>query len=113
MDDGDDLGAAMRVDQLLGIEGATPIDIDSHHFGSASSGDLAHTLTEHPIDTDDNCVTGLDEIDERSFHPRGASAADRKRQQVFGAKNAPQPLVRLVEKRDEIGIEMTEHGTGE
>ena len=101
---------AVRVEQLLRIDGAAPRRVDAHDLGAAPPRDLAHALAEHPVDTDDRGVARLEQVDEARFHAGGTGTADRQRQRVVGAKEQSQPVGDLVEHDEEVGIEVPEDG---
>ncbi len=100
---------ALRVEQLLRIDRASPRRVDPHDLGPAAARDLAHAFAEHAVDADDRGVAGLEQVDEARLHTRGTGAADRQRQRVVGAEHRPQPVGDVVEHTEELGVEMPEH----
>ena len=100
---------AMRVEQALRVDRASPRRLHAHDFGAGPARNLTHALTEHTVDPDDHGVTRLDEIDEAGLHARRAGPAHGQRQRVLGSERDPQPVGDLVEHQEEVGIEMPEH----
>src|SRR5262245_34135925 len=104
---------ALGVDQLMRIEGTPPRLLDADDLGAATAGDVGHSLPEHAVHADDGGVTRLEKVDEARLHAGRSGAADGQCQRVLGEEDAPQSLHRLVEQREELGIEVPEDGTGE
>ena len=106
--DGDDLRRGVRGRESLWIDGLAPLGLDSHYASPATGDDIAHALAEHAVDADHDDVAGADDVDERRLHARRAGAADRQGERVGGAEHGAQPVARLVEQREEVGIEVPE-----
>ena len=74
--------------------------------------DVRHTGSEHAVDTDDDLVAGLYQVDETGLHAGAAGAGNRDGQCVFSLEEKPQQLLRLVHHGYEAGIEMADAGGG-
>ena len=98
----------LRGEERLGVDRTAPRGLDARQLRPGPAGDLAHPLAEHTVHPDDHVVAGLEEVHEARFHARGAGAAHRQGECVLGAEDRAQPRRRLVEQREEVGIEVPE-----
>ena len=75
---------------------------------------FAHPLAEEDaVDADDDRVAGTDEVDEGRLHAGGAGSAHGKGQRVRSPEGHTQAVIRVVEKREELRIEVSEHRSGQ
>ena len=59
-----------RIFEFARIDGLTPVILDGDCDTPAAQNIFLHASAEHTIDTDDDLVTRLHEIDETGFHAR-------------------------------------------
>ena len=103
----------MGREQALRVDGLTPLGVDPNNLGPVAVRDLAHAFPEHTVDTDDDRIARADEVDEGRLHARRSGPAERKGQGVGCPESLTQAVVRAVENRQELRIQMTEHRTGQ
>src|SRR5262249_50736257 len=72
MNDGNDLGRRMGLDQGPRVERLSPRPFEPDHLGATATGDLDHALTEEAVDPDHDHVSRPNGIDKSGFHPCGS-----------------------------------------
>jgi len=103
----------LRVEEGLRIDRLAPGRLDPDHLGTAPPRDLAHALAEHTVDPDDHGVARFDEVDEARLHTRRARAGDGQGECVLGAEHRAEPVTRLVEDAEELGVEVADERSAE
>ncbi len=103
----------MRGEQALRVDGLAPLGVDPDDLGPVAVRHLAHAFAEHAVDADDDGVARTDEVDEGRLHAGRSGPAQREGQPVGRPEDLAQPVVRAVEDRQELRIEVAEHGAGQ
>ena len=84
------------------------------HLPAKTLADFREALAEVAVGHDDHARTGLDEIRKARFHCRRARSRHSQRGRTFGRTEEPTERVpHLVHRRQELRIEVTEHGRGQ
>src|SRR5258705_9883490 len=114
MDDGHEFWPAIfkRIDDLSFLDDVPPGRLHLCDFGATALRHVDHAPSEHAVDTDNDLVTGFDQIDEAKFHPCAARAADRKGHFILGLKYFAQHHFDLIHHFHENWIEMTDQRGG-
>ena len=71
---------------------------------STSCGDVGDPLAKVTIDTDNDTVTGFNNVGECCFHACGTSTGDWQRQSIFGSKNLAEQCHRVIHHFNKFGI---------
>lgn len=109
MNDGDQLrmaGLAQGLGNLARLDNPPPGGLGPDDPGAAPGRDIGHASAEHAVDSDNDFVARLDQVDETKLHAGAASAADRKRQFVASQEDLAEHFFDLVHYPDEQGIKM-------
>ena len=112
MDHGQNLGMAAFDGRanILRIDRLTPGSVHSNQLSADALHDIRHPVAEHAVDTHDDLVARLDEIDEARLHAGAAGAGDGDGQLVAGLEEVSQQPLRLVHRGEKIGIEVADTG---
>ena len=111
MDDGDDLGVRVGVQQGLGVDGGTPRRFHADDLGAAAGRHVAHAFSKHAVDAYHHGVTGAQDVYERGLHASRTGRRHREGQRVVRPEDLAEPVVGLVQNGDEVGVEVAEDRT--
>ena len=103
----------MGPEQRPGLERLPPISLDPYYLGPTPCRNVAHPLTEHPVNPNDHHVARSKHVDEGGLHTSRTSSRHREGERVRGPEDLAESVVRLVEQRYEIGIEVAKNRTTE
>jgi hypothetical protein len=113
VDHGDDLRRRVGVEEALRVDRLAPRCLDADDLRAAAGRDVAHALPEHAVHADHDDVAVAHHVHERRFHARRAGATDRQRERVRGLEDLAQPVARLVEHGEELGVEVAQQRSRE
>ena len=113
VDDRNHRRGRVRREQPVGVDRLAPLGVDADDLSTVTARHFAHPLAEDAVDADDDRVAGTDEVDEGRLHACGAGSAHGKGQGVRSPEDLAQAVIRVVEKRQELRIEVSEHRSGQ
>ena len=92
---------------LFRINGSSPGIFYNDGFAATTYYVFLHPAAEDTIATDDNLVTGFNQIDKTAFHAGGARCRDRDGDFIFCLKGITQQFFQIVHHPDKKWIKMT------
>lgn len=116
LDDTEELDSGMLFEglgDLIGLDGLSPRGFNGVDGGAVSAGDIGHARPEDTGGSDEDFVTGFDEIAEAGFHPGGSGSGDGEGEFVLGLEDLLEEFLEIIHQDQIFGIEMAEGGSGE
>ena len=101
----------MGVQQGLGVDGGTPRCLHANDLGAAAGRYVTHAFSENAVDAYHHGVTGAQDVYERGLHAGRTGRRHRKGQWIVRPKDLAKPVIGLVQKGNEIRVQVTEDRT--
>lgn len=101
-------GIAQMTAEPVGIHLAAPGKLEQIDLGPATATDLGHAPTKHPILTDDESLSGFDEVDDARLHGCRSRSGKRHCERALRAKHPAKLGLGVFHHSTKLGVEMAQ-----